>query len=206
MITAIVLAAGESKRMGIPKALLKVGGKSFIHHVVDVLKSSNIGEIVVVVGAFEETIRKELEGLDVTIAFNRHYQRGQLSSLLEGIEVAQTFSPEGILIHPVDHPLISAELVNSLIGTFDEGNALIVVPTFDGKRGHPVLFSSLLFDELRNAPPSLGARAVVWQHPDERLEVITQEKGCILDIDTREDYECIQRENRTKGRYEAIHH
>ena len=192
MITAIVLAAGESKRIGIPKALLKIGRKSFIRHIVDVLKASNLQKIVVVLGSSAEAIRQELEGTDVTVVINNDYRRGQLSSILEGIAIAETFSPAGILIHPVDHPLVGPRVIEVLLRTFSELNPPIVVPTFEGKRGHPVIFSATLFNELRKAPPEAGARAVVWAHVRDLVEIETEEGGVILNIDTREDYEHLQ--------------
>jgi molybdenum cofactor cytidylyltransferase len=143
---------------------------------------------VVVLGAFSELIQKELEGADLTITMNRHYQRGQLSSILKGIEVARSLSPAGILIQPVDHPFTSAGLVKSLITHFNTGKFLIVLPRFGGRRGHPVLLSSELFVDIMNAPPDLGARAVVWQHQAETCEVHTDDRGCVVDIDTPEDY------------------
>ena len=104
MVAAIVLAAGESSRMGTPKALLRVGGKTFIRHIIDVLNSSEVEKIVVVLGANAEENRKELAGLDVTVANNSNYTAGQLSSVLKGIETVEPFSPDGILLQPHGPP------------------------------------------------------------------------------------------------------
>ncbi|MCZ6776566.1 MAG: nucleotidyltransferase family protein [Ignavibacteria bacterium] len=193
MVAAIVLAAGESGRMGTPKALLRIGGKSFIRHIVDVLNSSEVEKVVVVLGANAEEIKRELAGLDVTVVINQDYSAGQLSSLVKGIETVEPFSPDGILLHPVDNPMVSAEVFDALVGKFYETSCLIALPTFKGKRGHPVLFSAKLFGELKKAPPDMGARSVVWSHAAEVVEVETKDEGIICDIDTREDYENLQR-------------
>lgn len=189
MITAIVLAAGESKRMGTPKALLKIGEKSFIRRVVDVLKSARVNEIVVVLGADAALIEEELAGLDVVTVRNEQFRKGQLSSILVGMDAASAFAPDGILVHPVDHPLVSPRVIEALLQKFSQLNPPIVVPTFEGKRGHPVIFSAKVFHELRNAPPGLGARAVVWAHAHDLVQIETEERGVILNIDSREDYE-----------------
>ncbi len=193
MVAAIVLAAGESSRMGTPKALLRVGGKTFIRHIIDVLNSSEVEKIVVVLGANAEENRKELAGLDVTVANNPNYTAGQLSSVLKGIETVEPFSPDGILLQPVDNPMVNTEVINALVAKFSETSCPIALPTFKGKRGHPVLFSAKLFGELKNAPPDVGARSVVWSHAAEIVELETKDEGVICNIDTREDYENLQR-------------
>ncbi len=197
MVAAIVLAAGESSRMGTPKALLRIGGKTFIRHIIDVLASSEVEKIVVVLGANAEEIKRELAGLDVIVADNQNYTAGQLSSVLKGIETVEPFSPDGILVQPVDNPMVNTEVVNALVTKFSEGSRLIVLPTFKGKRGHPVLFSAKLFGELKNALPDVGARSVVWSRAAETVEVETKDEGVICNIDTREDYENLQRNLRS---------
>jgi molybdenum cofactor cytidylyltransferase len=193
MVSAIVLAAGESGRMGSTKALLRVGGKTFIRHIVDVLNSSEVDKVVVVLGANAEEVKKELAGLDVTVAINQNYSAGQLSSVLKGIETVEPFSPDGILLHPVDNPMVSTEVIDALVKKFSEASCPVALPIYKGKRGHPVLFSAKLFGELKSAPPDIGARSVVWSHAAEVVEVETKDEGIICDIDTREDYENLQR-------------
>ena len=88
----------------------------------------------------------------------------------------------GMLLRPVDHPLVSNALVNGLIMAFLESRAPVVLPTFEGRRGHPVIFSSAVYDELLQAPMDIGARAVVWAHRDEVRELPTAEEGCVLNL------------------------
>jgi CTP:molybdopterin cytidylyltransferase MocA len=89
---------------------------------------------------------------------------------------------DGMILCPVDHPLVSARLVGDLVERFYEGNKAIVLPTYNGRRGHPAIFSNALFGELLAAPAEKGARAVVWAHAADVLEVPTDEEGVILNI------------------------
>jgi molybdenum cofactor cytidylyltransferase len=95
-----------------------------------------------------------------------------------------------MLLCLIDHPLISASLVNDLIEEFYESHAQIVLPTYEGRRGHPVIFSAELYEELLNAPVDKGARAVVWAHASDVSEVATTEQGCVLNLN---DPETLQR-------------
>ena len=188
MIAAILLAAGASRRMGSPKALLKIHETTFIHRCVNVLHTSGIEKIIVVLGADAGRITHALAGAQVIIALNEQYQTGQLSSVIAGLRVAESFSPDAILLHPVDHPLISKTVTASIIQRFKQNGSSIIVPTFNGRRGHPVLFSSKLFEEIKNAPPDVGARSVVWSHASEVVEIETDDGGILFNVDTPEDY------------------
>lgn len=192
MIVGVILSAGESRRMGEPKALLPIEGVSFIERVVAAFQASKVGSIFVVLGYRAEEMQAEISHLPVTVVVNRDYRKGQLSSLnvairtLEGAQSGEAV--DGILVHLVDHPFISAGLVNHMIDRFYETKKLIVVPRFKGKRGHPVLFSRALFQELLCAPLEQGAKAVVHAHGEETLTIDTDDPGVTIDIDTPEDY------------------
>jgi molybdenum cofactor cytidylyltransferase len=192
MIVAVVLAAGESSRMGRPKALLPIDGVRFIERIVRALKSSGVANIVVVLGHNAEEMRRKIDDLPVTIVINPEYQKGQLSSLqtairhLESLPVSDDV--EGILVHLVDHPYINPQLVKLMIDRFEESGRLIVVPRFRGRRGHPVLFSRRLFPELLAASMDQGAKTVVHAHQAETLEIETESEGVTIDIDTPEEY------------------
>jgi molybdenum cofactor cytidylyltransferase len=193
MITAIILAAGASKRMGQPKALLRIGGQSFIRRIIGVLNHSAIEHIIAVLGADAALVQEDIEGLTVKSVVNEHYRHGQLSSLIMGINEAERFQPGGIIVHPVDHPLVTAETVDALVERFLLRSPGIVVPTFRGRRGHPVIFSSSLFRELKQAPVSIGARAVVWAHKDAVVEVPCADAGVVTNINTQDEYANLQR-------------
>ena len=190
MIIAVVLAAGESSRMGRAKAFLPFQGKTFIEAIVGALKQSKVGEIVVVLGHHAEEMKQRIEHLPVTIVINRDYKNGQLSSLQAAIRHLST-SPhaiDGILVHLVDHPYLNPALVDRMIESFYAARKLIVVPRHLAKRGHPVIFSASLFDELLQAPLNQGAKAVVNSHRAETLELDTDNAGIAIDIDTPEEY------------------
>ena len=189
MIIAVVLSAGESSRMGRPKALLPIEGVKFIERIIRVIGQSRVGRTVVVLGHHADELRGQIEHLPIQIVVNPDYQRGQLSSLQVAIRhIKNDDRCDGMLVHLVDHPFIDVPLVDVLIETFYETKKLIVVPRHKGKRGHPVIFSRDLFEELLNAPIGQGAKAVVNAHREETLEIEWQDQGITLDIDTPELY------------------
>jgi len=189
MIVAVILSAGESSRMGRPKALLPIGGQNFIEKIVGALKQSGIERVVVVLGFNADEMRRQVEHLPVEIIVNPDYQQGQLSSLQAAIRHLQTTaSCDGMLVHLVDHPYIDSKLVRLMIERFGDSDNVIVVPRHQGKRGHPVIFSKELFQELLDAPLDQGAKAVVNAHRGETLEIDTEDVGITLDIDTPELY------------------
>jgi molybdenum cofactor cytidylyltransferase len=116
------------------------------------------------------------------VVLNPEWELGQLSSIWAGVRSLEGIETDGIVLCPVDHPLVSARLVNELVDRFYEEKKAIVLPTYTGKRGHPVIFSSQLFGELLAAPAEMGARAVVWAHAADVLEVPTDEEGVILNL------------------------
>lgn len=192
MIAAIVLTAGESSRMGSPKALLSFEGKPFIERIVTVLKASKVGKIVVVLGFHAEEIKPRIRQLPVSIVVNRDYAKGQLSSMIAAIQSLEAEQAgekvDGALIHLVDHPFLNRSLIDEMIDVFYESKKLIVVPRYKGRRGHPVLFAQRLFPELLSAPLDQGAKVVVHSHRDETLEIDTEDEGVVIDIDTPEEY------------------
>ena len=189
MIVAIVLSAGESSRMGRPKALLPVGGVTFLERIVSAFKSSKVVEIIVVLGHNAEAIRSKIAHLPARFVINPDYARGQLSSLHVAIRALDAEKVDGILVHLVDQPFLDSALVNRMIDRFYESKKAIVVPTYKGKRGHPVLFSKRLFQELLDAPLDQGAKSVVRAHAEETLEIETDDERVALDIDTPEEYQ-----------------
>lgn len=186
MLAAAILAAGESRRMGSPKALATIYGKTFVQHLLDATRHPRIGLTRIVLGANAEDIRSQLNVAEELIVVNDEWEKGQLSSIQAAIRSLPDAATEGLILCPVDHPLISADLVGNLIAEFDSSRKKIVLPTFRGRRGHPVLFHSTLFVELLEASPEIGAREVVWAHDNDILEVATEEEGVILNLNNPE--------------------
>ena len=185
-LAAAILAAGESRRMGRPKALVPFEGLTFVEHLLQATKHPRVGIVRVVLGANAESIRAELKLDQETVVVNQDWQQGQLSSIQCAIRSLPADETAGLLLCPVDHPLISSQLVSRLIAEFDSDRKLIVVPTHQGRRGHPVIFHASLYAELLDASPNVGARQVVWAHPDAIAEIETDEAGVILNLNDPE--------------------
>jgi molybdenum cofactor cytidylyltransferase len=182
MLTAVILAAGESKRMGSPKALLLYHDRTFLEHLLDITRHPKIGSQLIVLGAGADEISKHVGLTPEMTVVNPDWQKGQLSSIKAAIKSIGSKPTDGVLLCLVDHPLITSALVGELIETFYSAGKSIVLPTFHGKRGHPVIFARKLFDELLAAPEENGARSVVWQHAHEVAEVSTTEEGIVLNL------------------------
>ncbi|HEV2489628.1 MAG TPA: nucleotidyltransferase family protein [Candidatus Acidoferrales bacterium] len=192
MLAVVILAAGESRRMGQPKALLPFPDKSatktnsaksktFLEHLMEVTRHERVGVLRVVVGAHAKEIGASAKLDADELVVNEDWRRGQLSSLQAAIRSLPA-EAEGMILCLVDHPLISASLVSSLIEAFDRTKRNIVIPTFRARRGHPVIFPRALFAELLDAPEEVGARAVVRAHAAEIVEVPTEEEGVVLNL------------------------
>jgi molybdenum cofactor cytidylyltransferase len=189
MIDAVILAAGESSRMGQPKALLPITGQTFIEKIVSALKQTKVARVVVVLGHNADQMKRSIEHLPVEILLNPDYKLGQLSSLQVAVRYLENSAEcDAMLLHLVDHPYIDVGLVETMIERFYQSGKLIVVPRHGEKRGHPVILSRKLFGELIGAPLDQGAKAVVNAHRGETLEIDTPDVGVTLDIDTPELY------------------
>jgi molybdenum cofactor cytidylyltransferase len=186
MLAAVILAAGASARMGTPKALLPYRGRTFLEHLLDVAQHPRIGLTRVVFGAGADDVRDKVKLDPASIIFNVDWRQGQLSSIQAALRTLPPEKTEGMILFLIDHPLITAPLVGTLIEQFDKSGKAIVIPVFHGRRGHPVIFRSSLYGELLAAPAEIGARAVVWAHAPEIHEVPTEEEGVVLNLNDPE--------------------
>ena len=202
MIPAIVLAAGKSSRMGRPKALLPIGssGDVFLTRIITQLRAGGADRIIVVLGGHAAEIRASLlahrslgEGgpadSTLTVVDNPQFESGQLSSLLVGIDAADKPGVDAVMVTLVDLPLITAATVRAVLDAHRRSpGAPLVRPRRGERHGHPVIFHRMLFDELRRADPSKGAKPVVHAHAAEEVNVDVDDDGAFIDVDTPDDY------------------
>ena len=182
----VILSAGESSRMGSPKALLPYRGTTFLEHLVNLLQG-RVEPLLVVLGHDADRIRAALHlPPQVRVLLNQDYRLGQLSSLQTAIRALEGRPVSGLLVAPVDHPAVEPEVVAALLKTFAVEQPEVLVPTFEGRRGHPVIFSAPLFPELLAASLDEGARAVVRRHAARELTI--HDAGILADIDDPESY------------------
>jgi len=193
-VTAIILAAGRSTRMGGPNKLLaELGGKSLVRLVTEQALASKAHDVIVVTGHQAELVEKALAGLDVKFVRNPDFAEGLASSVKAGI-AAVPDDADGAVICLGDMPMISAQLIDHLIEAFapDRGN-LIAVPVSDGRRGNPVLWSRRFFNELMALDGDIGARHLIARHGEAVAEVAVEGFGAFLDIDTPQALEAARR-------------
>jgi molybdenum cofactor cytidylyltransferase len=187
-ISAILLAAGESKRMGEAKQLLPWGRSTFIGRAADTLLDTAVNEVIVVVGYRAEAVIKALGNRPVKIARNPEYARGMSGSIVAGLKLV---SPEAgaVMIALVDHPLTDSRTINRLISGFVKGDKSIAVPTCRGVRGHPVIFARRYTADFMAVSGDTGGRQIIRDNPGDVLEVAVAAEGVVIDIDTPEDYQ-----------------
>ena len=185
MLAAVILSGGASSRMGSPKALLPYQGRPFLEHLLEITTRPEIIARKVVLGADADSIARVIRLKAHEMVINADWEKGQLSSIQAAVRKLPA-GTAGMLLCLIDHPLISSALVGELIAQFYKSKKPVVLPVYEGRRGHPVIFSASLYDELLRAPLETGARSVVWAHADEVDEVRTNEEGCVLNLNDPE--------------------
>jgi molybdenum cofactor cytidylyltransferase len=183
-VAAIVLAAGQSRRMGSNKMMADIEGVPMIARAVDAALASAASPVVVVVGHEAERVRTALAGRNVTFAHNPHFAEGLSTSLRAGLDVLPA-DIDGAVIALGDMPGVTKAHLDRLIAAFDpDGGAAICVPTFNGKRGNPVLWAKVYFPEMREVAGDVGARHLIGAHGEDIREVAMPDTGVLEDLDT----------------------
>jgi len=186
-ISAILLAAGESKRMGTNKLSLPWGRKTVLQRCLRVLLSSQVGEVWIVLNKQTWELGERLRGPRVKLVHNPQFKKGMSSSIRRGIQ-AMGQKSRAVLIALGDHPVLNVNTVNALIRAYVEKKGTIIVPVYRGKRGHPVLFDRRYGKELLKLKRDVGARALLERHRKEVYEFNSKSEGVVVDIDTWEEY------------------
>lgn len=187
MICAIVLAAGESRRMGSQKLLLPFGNTTVIGHVVDELLRSDVDAVYVVAGHEGSRIAEQLSRHTVTVVTNPDYKLGMLSSVRCGLQ-ALPQQCEKVLVVLGDQPAVTSALVNQMVQSFSATHKGILVPLYRGKRGHPVMFSMRYRNEVMASFDNVGLRGLLQAHPDDIFELNVSTPAVLSDMDHPEDY------------------
>jgi molybdenum cofactor cytidylyltransferase len=187
-LAAVVLAAGESRRMGQPKQLLPFGERTILERVVDTLLTAGVGEIVVVLGHVAERVRTVLGDRPVTAVVNELYRQGMLSSVKCGVR-AIAAGYDAALFALGDQPHIEGAVVSEVMRAYRAGNAGIVIPRYGDKKGHPIIINLQKYREaIVNLPEDGGLNALMQMHADDVRLIDVATEDIIRDIDVPDDY------------------
>ena len=186
-IWAIILAAGESKRMKVPKMLLPFHGKTMIERVIDNVIMSDVFNILVVLGSYRDKILESVDHLPVDYCYNANYRKGMLSSVQCGFESLPA-NVDATLVFPGDQPFIEPEVINLIIREYKKTGKGIVIPVYRNKRGHPLLIDSRYREVINTLDENEGLRSLSGKYQEDVLEVKTKSWGILKDFDTKEDY------------------
>lgn len=192
-VSAILLAAGESRRMGdINKLSLPVNGQALLYRTVQTLLNSNVQELVVVLGHEAEAAQCLLHDLNVRTVYNRNYTEGQMTSVHCGL-AALNEACEGVMICLTDQPLLTTQDINHLIDAFlmrETGS--IVVPTYQNQRGNPIILSYTHREEILSGGRNLGCKRLIERNPELVIKIEMDNDHWVFDLDTPNDYALLQ--------------
>jgi len=184
MTAAIVLAAGRAQRFGECKQLARLDGKALLQHALEPLRKSKVDDVVVILGAHAEEIRREIRFDRERVLVNADYADGMSTSIQAGL---RAIDADAVLIVLGDQPFVSPRTIDLLIDTHQRTRAAFVIPTFDGRRGNPVLVDRSSFAELMNLRGDVGCRAIFADHAESIVTVEVDDRGIVTDIDTPDD-------------------
>jgi len=186
-IWAIILAAGESKRMGSPKMLLPFAGITIIEKVVENVLSSNVDKTLLVLGSDAAEIRRIINSYPVMHCYNEDYKNGMLSSVKCGIcNLPQGFRAAMIMLG--DQPMIGSYVIDAIIKAYNQSGKGLVVPVCGNKRGHPLLTGNKYRKEIVDLDGPEGLKELLKRHPDDLFETEINDPSILRDIDTFEEY------------------
>lgn len=190
MVWAVILAAGESSRMGRPKMLLPWENSTILETVIWKALSSRSDGVLVVLGADKDKIERLIRRTPVTLAVNENFREGMLSSVRAALEKLPSETRAAIFTLG-DQPHIPGDTFDKLMDSYDASEKGIVLPTYQGRRGHPILIDLKFKDEILGLDDSVGLRGLLRLHPSEILEVPLDAPGILKDIDTPGEYQAL---------------
>jgi molybdenum cofactor cytidylyltransferase len=193
MISAIVLAAGQATRFGQCKQVLRLGGKTILDHALDNLRGSKVDAIVIVLGAHAEEIREKVRLLESDVervVTNSDFASGMSTSIQAGLR-ALPESAEAAMIVLGDQPFVTPRTIDLLIDVYRRTQGSVIVPTYNGVRGNPVMIDRSLFGEMLGIRGDVGCRAIFGELADSIVKVPVDDRGVLIDIDTREDLDTL---------------
>lgn len=188
MITAIILAAGESKRMGQPKMLLPWGNETVLTHVISVFQRAGVDELLIVTGGAKEQVKELVSSLFVKTIYNEEYAEGEMLSSIQCGMRALGPQTKAVLIGLGDQPQVRDGSVRRVCEAFRESRSNLVVPSYQMRRGHPWLAARPLWDELLNLKSPMSPRDFLNKYQAEICYVNVDDPGILADLDTPEDY------------------
>jgi molybdenum cofactor cytidylyltransferase len=189
MIAATIISAGASSRMGFPKALLEYHGVTFLRSILDATAAVGVHHRIVVLGPHADKIVGKHDLRGVTVLETEQFEAGPIGSIRAAIREVGPHPVDGILVWPVDMPHVAIATVEALLAGFRASGRPIVIPAYEGKHGHPVIFGRDVFQELLEAPDSEGARAVVHADSDRVFEVPVDDSAVVEDLNTPAEYQ-----------------
>jgi molybdenum cofactor cytidylyltransferase len=173
--------------MGVDKLSLPWGRKTVLEHCFKILLRSNVEELVIVLSIRNKGIKNLFQGKKVKIVTNPYSKKGMSHSIRRGLQAIDPNS-HGILIALGDQPFLKTRTINVLIRTFDQGRGGIIIPSFQGERGHPIIFDRKYKKELLDLKGDVGGRSIIERHPEDLRVVSIKSEGVVKDVDTWQDY------------------
>jgi molybdenum cofactor cytidylyltransferase len=191
-VSAVVLAAGMSRRMGTPKQLLRIGGETILERTLKNVRASVVEEIILVLGFAAESVEKEISTDRVTVVRNQEYQQGMGTSLRAGLAAVDARASAALIVL-ADQPFVRPDTLNRLIACHQESKPQIIIPMYKGFRGNPVLLDRSVFPELKALSGDVGCRAIFGSHTENICKLAVEDVGILLDIDSQEEYQKLEK-------------
>jgi molybdenum cofactor cytidylyltransferase len=185
-VAVIVLAAGNSSRMGMPKQLLEFRGKPLLRHAVEVALEADVGPVIVVLGAREQELRTTLQGMNVVITVNHRWEEGMGRSIQAGLTAIPDERISGAVLTLADQPFVTSRFLQVLVKRHRESGAAIVASRYSGTVGVPAFFTRAAFEDLKSLPPDQGCKGIIFRHSNDAL--LEDCPAAAVDIDTPEDF------------------